>query len=72
VSAAERVSDCGEGVQCPNERKPIFFMQGDVVTIRASLKSTWPAVHRSRIGQAGSGRKRSNLLTERGRIRRRL
>src|SRR5580698_6647776 len=27
ASAAERVSDCGEGVQWPNERKPIFFMQ---------------------------------------------
>src|SRR5271167_3810029 len=27
VSAAERVCDCGEGVQCPNERKPIFFME---------------------------------------------
>ena len=26
VSAAERVCDCDEGVQCPNERKPIFFM----------------------------------------------
>jgi hypothetical protein len=26
VSAAERVCDCGEGVQCPNERKPIFFI----------------------------------------------
>ena len=27
VSAAERVCDCDEGVQCPNERKPIFFMR---------------------------------------------
>jgi hypothetical protein len=26
ASPAERVCDCGEGVQCPNERKPIFFM----------------------------------------------
>jgi hypothetical protein len=26
VSAAERVCDCDEGVQCPNERNPIFFM----------------------------------------------
>ena len=24
--SAERVCDCGEGVQCPNERKPIFFI----------------------------------------------
>jgi hypothetical protein len=22
-----RVCDCDEGVQCPNERKPIFFMR---------------------------------------------
>src|SRR5450759_2167924 len=27
VSAAERVCDCDEGVQCPNERKPIFFIR---------------------------------------------
>src|SRR4029450_9646878 len=27
VSAAERVRDWGEGDQCPNERKPIFFMR---------------------------------------------
>jgi hypothetical protein len=27
VSAAERVCDCGEGVQCPKERNPIFFME---------------------------------------------
>src|SRR5450631_3352522 len=27
VSAAERVRDCDEGVQCPNERNPMFFMQ---------------------------------------------
>ena len=27
VSAAERVCDCDEGRQCPNERKPIFFMR---------------------------------------------
>ncbi len=27
VSAAERVCDCEEGVQCPNERNPIFFIQ---------------------------------------------
>src|SRR6185437_12395704 len=26
ASAAERVCDRGEGVQCPKERKPIFFM----------------------------------------------
>src|SRR5258706_9933872 len=26
VSAAERVCDCDEGVQCQNERKPIFFI----------------------------------------------
>src|SRR5258707_7787767 len=26
VSAAERVCDCDEGVQCPNERKPIIFI----------------------------------------------
>jgi hypothetical protein len=27
VSAAERLCDCEEGVQCPKERKPIFFMR---------------------------------------------
>jgi len=27
VSAAERVCDCDEDVQCPNERNPIIFMQ---------------------------------------------
>src|ERR1700723_1364978 len=27
ASAADCVRDCGEGVQRPNERKPIFFMQ---------------------------------------------
>src|SRR5215469_8616846 len=27
ASEADCVSDCGEGVQWPNERKPIFFMQ---------------------------------------------
>jgi hypothetical protein len=27
VSAAECVCDCDEGVQCPKERKPIFFMR---------------------------------------------
>src|SRR5436190_1878386 len=27
VSAAERVCDCDEGVQCPKERNPIFFMR---------------------------------------------
>ncbi len=27
VSEAERVCDCDEGVQCPNERKLIFFMR---------------------------------------------
>jgi hypothetical protein len=26
TSAAERACDCDEGVQCPNERNPIFFM----------------------------------------------
>jgi hypothetical protein len=34
VSAAERVCDCGEGVQCPNERKPIFFMKGNLLLSR--------------------------------------
>jgi hypothetical protein len=27
VSAAERVCDCDEGAQCPNESNPIFFIQ---------------------------------------------
>lgn len=27
VSPAERVCDCEEGVQCPNDRNPMFFMQ---------------------------------------------
>jgi hypothetical protein len=27
ASAADHVCDCGAGVQYPNERKPIFFMQ---------------------------------------------
>src|ERR1039457_5074195 len=31
ASAAERVCDCDEGVQCPNERKPIFFMEGNLL-----------------------------------------
>src|ERR1700694_495878 len=31
VSAAERVCDCDEGVQCPNERKPTFFMEGTLL-----------------------------------------
>jgi hypothetical protein len=31
VSAAERVCDCDEGVQCPNERKPTFFMEGNLL-----------------------------------------
>jgi hypothetical protein len=26
VSAADLVWDCDDGVQCPNERKPIFFI----------------------------------------------
>src|SRR5215207_9065116 len=26
ASEAERVWDCGDGVQCPNDRNPIFFM----------------------------------------------
>ena len=26
ASAAERVCDCGDGVQWPNDRNPIFFM----------------------------------------------
>jgi hypothetical protein len=26
ASEAERVCDCGDGVQWPNERNPIFFM----------------------------------------------
>src|SRR3954471_19070374 len=26
ASEAERVFDCGDGVQCPNDRNPIFFM----------------------------------------------
>src|ERR1700734_3159919 len=28
ASDAERVCDCGEGVQCPNERNPMLFMNG--------------------------------------------
>jgi hypothetical protein len=28
ASAADRVADCGDGVQCPNDRNPIFFMTG--------------------------------------------
>ena len=31
ASAAERVSDWGAGVQWPNERKPIFFMQDELI-----------------------------------------
>jgi hypothetical protein len=27
VSAAVLVWDCDDGVQCPNERKPIFFIR---------------------------------------------
>ena len=34
VSAAERVCDCDEGVQCPNERKPTFFMEGTLLQSR--------------------------------------
>jgi hypothetical protein len=26
VSDADRVCECGEGFQCPKDRKPIFFM----------------------------------------------
>src|SRR5271154_6881261 len=38
ASAAERVCECGEGVQCPNERKPIFFMRlhpADMLVVKA-------------------------------------
>src|ERR1700722_20097361 len=38
ASAAERVCECGEGVQCPNERKPIFFMRlhpADILVVKA-------------------------------------
>jgi hypothetical protein len=36
VSAAERACDCDEGVQSPNERTPIFFMQS--IDIQAGLR----------------------------------
>ena len=48
ASAAERVCDCDEGVQCPNERKLIFFMRAiygypgsfaTVVVLSAATKS---------------------------------
>ena len=52
MSAAERVCDCDEGVQCPNERKPIFFMRATycypgwfatvVVLSRADFRATPP------------------------------
>jgi hypothetical protein len=32
VSDAERVFECGEGVQWPNDRKPIFFMRATTPT----------------------------------------
>jgi hypothetical protein len=40
VSAAERVCDCEEGVQCPNDRNPMFFIQAIYavpVDLRTSL-----------------------------------
>jgi hypothetical protein len=37
ASAADCVCDCGEGVQCPNERKPIFFMQNKSIVFRSEL-----------------------------------
>jgi hypothetical protein len=32
ASEAERVWDCGDGVQCPNDRNPIFFMLNAITT----------------------------------------
>lgn len=34
TSAADRVGDCGEGVQWPKERKPIFFIQNQSTAAR--------------------------------------
>src|ERR1700677_2289994 len=54
ASAAERVCDCGEGVQWPNERKPIFFMglhPADILDVRADSLFAQPAgERRSAIG----------------------
>src|ERR1700742_921928 len=52
VSAAERVCDCDEGVQCPNERKPIFFMQA------AYRDPAWFATVESALGR---GRARAGI-----------
>src|SRR5580658_4041129 len=57
ASAAERVCDCGEGVQWPNERKPIFFMSKETIEAPASSQQE----RRRRIGREGAvdGRRRT-------------
>src|SRR6202043_1750621 len=49
ASAAERVCDWEEGVQCPNDRNPIFFIQAIYVLpadLRPSPERAYP--HRAR------------------------
>ena len=40
VSDADRVCDWCEGVQCPNDRKPIFFMRGAASALEVSVSSS--------------------------------
>ena len=40
TSAAVRACDCGEGVQWPKERNPIFFTRGEPPTGRTSSRAS--------------------------------
>lgn len=61
ASRADRVCDCGEGDQCPNERKPIFFMRRscanafsrfDTVTGRLAVRAKAPPRSAAAAGQS--------------------
>src|SRR5699024_405008 len=47
ASGADRVADCGEGVQWPKERNPIFFTRGHNVDVPRTLPSARPRHQRN-------------------------
>ncbi len=51
----ERVWECGEGVQCPNERKPIFFMGASLAEFPARRDSDRADGRYGRGAATGSG-----------------
>src|SRR3954451_4135805 len=66
ASEADRVLECGDGDQCPNDRNPIFFMPGATTSVPEASRTSICCLERHTVEPLAHGQLRHRSARQPG------